>query len=323
MPDVINPNGITWCGQQADDVLIKPVFLNPNMEPFFDIMLGVVSKRQLVLDTNIRGMLQASEGCGRDVTGEVITLLEKFIEVCDVKINLDQCAKGLNDTLMEEWRRKGNDLFDITGTRIAEYILKKIQSELPNDVFDLVWFGNSALADRVLGICDGIWTRLIAAAQTYDIISFPITTITDCTALDLLRQMYEGADPLLDQMPENQKYFALTRTLYNNYLTCREEQCCGDRSWEMVENGPRTLFFRGIEVRKMTGWDAAIQRYGLSNPDRAIYTYDKNLVVGTDNLADTNSVEIIYNPFEKTNQIDAEFKIATQYKYDELTVIAY
>jgi hypothetical protein len=91
----------------------------------------------------------------------------------------------------------------------------------------------------------------------------------------------------------------------------------------MIEEGQRALTFRGIPVYKVAEWDRIIAAKGLSNPHRAIYTYDKNLVVGTDNMADTNSLEILYNPYEKTNQIDAEFKIATNYKYDELTVIAY
>lgn len=325
MPDVINPAGLTWCGQLADEVIIKPVFQTPEMERFFDIMVGVVSKRQMVLDEILENVLQESTGCGRDVTGQVIDLTEKFIEVCDAKINLDQCAKGLDATMFEEWRKSGNALFDLTSTRIADYIIEKVQQAMRLDLFKVVWFGDTTSTDQVLSICDGLWKRLINAAQTYDMISFPVGdgTLGDCAALDLMREMYDGASDLLDQIPENQKYFALTRSLYSNYLACREDACCGDRSWEMIEEGARALTFRGIPVYKVAEWDRIIAAKGLSNPHRAIYTYNKNLVVGTDNMADTNSLEILYNPYEKTNQVDAEFKIATNYKYDELTVIAY
>jgi hypothetical protein len=290
MPDVLNPEDLTWCGQQADEVLIKPVFQTPEMERFFDIMVGVISKRQMILDDILEDILQESTGCGRTPSGEVIDLSEKFIEVCDAKINLDQCAKTLDNSMFEEWRRKGNELFDITGTRIAEYILEKVQQAMRLDLFKLVWFGDTTSTDQVLSICDGLWKRLINSAQTYGIISFPVGdgTLADCAALDLMRQMYDGASDLLDQIPENQKYFALTRSLYSNYLACREDACCGDRSWEMIEEGQRALTFRGIPGYKVAEWDRIIAAKGLSNPHRAIYTYDKNLVVGTDNMADTN-----------------------------------
>jgi hypothetical protein len=40
-------------------------------------------------------------------------------------------------------------------------------------------------------------------------------------------------------------------------------------------------------------------------------------------MADTNALEILYNPYDKTNQVDAEFKIGTQYKYAELVGLGY
>jgi hypothetical protein len=325
MADVININGVSYCGIQANEVLIKPAFLTPQMEAYFDVMLAIKSRKQLALDNTLEDIIQSSVGCGRDVTGEAITLSEKFIDVCDAKINLDQCVKGLRDSFMEEFARSGNAEFDITGTRIADYIIEKVQAGMKTDLWRLVWFGNTALAgDQVLGICDGFWKRLIASAQTYDMYSYNLpTTLTTDSALDALRDLHDNCSDLLANMPEGDKYFAVTKSVYNNYLATNEDACCGDRGIIMLNGGVSQLFFRGIEVRKEGEWDRAIAAKGLSNPNRIVYTYNKNLVVGTDAMADTNSLEIIYNPYEKTNQIDAEFKIGTQYKYDELTAIAY
>lgn len=326
MADVINISGVSYCGQQADEVLIKPAFLTPQMESYFDIMLTVKSRKQMALDSNLEDIIQESIGCGRDVTGEAIALTEKFIDVCDAKINLDQCAKGLRDSFMEEWARSGNAEFDITGTQIASYILEKVQAGMKVDLWRLIWFGDSTLNDQVLGICDGFWKRLIAAAQTYEtgfVFTDLPTTLADDSAITALRYLHDNASDLLDNMPESEKYFAVTKSVWNNYLAYNEDQCCGDRGIIMLNNGTRQLFFRGIEVRKEGEWDRAISAKNLSNPNRIVYTYNKNLVVGTDSMADTNSLEILYNPFDKTNQIDAEFKIGTQYKYAELTAIAY
>lgn len=326
MADVINITGVTYAGVQANEVLIKPAFLTPQMEAYFDVMLSIKSRKQLALDDNLEDIIQASSGCGRDVTGEVITLSEKFIDVCDAKVNLDQCAKGLRDSFMEEWARSGNAEFDITGTKIADYIVEKVQAGMRTDLWRLVWFGDTVglAGDQVLGICDGFMKRLIARAQTYNIVSYNLpTSLTTDSALTALKYLHDNASSLLDNIPNEQKYFAVTRSVWDNYLATNEDACCGDRGIIMTNEGTRTLYFRGIEVRKESEWDRAISAKNLSNPNRIVYTYNKNLVVGTDAMADTNSLEILYNPYAKTNQVDAEFKIGTQFKYDELTAIAY
>lgn len=326
MADVINIAGVSYCGQQANEVLIKPTFLTGQMEAYFDVMLSIKSRKQLALDDNLEDIIQASSGCGRDVTGEVITLTEKFIDVCDAKINLDQCVKGLRDSFMEEWARNGNAEFDITGTRIADYILEKVQAGMRTDLWRLVWFGNTALTgDQVLKICDGFWTRLIADAQTYTIANkYDIpTSLTTDSALTALKALHDNASSLLDNVPNGDKYFAVTRTIWDNYLATNEDACCGDRGIILTNEGTRTLYFRGIEVRKESEWDRAISAKNLSNPNRILYTTKTNLVVGTDAMADTNALEILYNPYDKTNQVDAEFKIGTQYKYAELVGIGY
>ena len=104
MADVLDIN-VSWAGQQANEVLIKPTFLTPELQNEFRIMLDIKSKRQLALDTILSGVVRPSVGCGRDNAGDVVDITEKFIEVCDLKVNLDQCAKNLKNTFMEEFLR--------------------------------------------------------------------------------------------------------------------------------------------------------------------------------------------------------------------------
>jgi hypothetical protein len=46
------------------------------------------------------------------------------------------------------------------------------------------------------------------------------------------------------------------------------------------------------------------------------------LVIGTDAVSDTNTLDFYYVKQDKMNYIDAEFKMGTQYVYGELSVIA-
>ena len=322
MADVLNVD-VAWCGQQANEVLIKPTFNTPELTAEFRIILDIKSKRQLALDTILAGVVRPSVGCGRDVAGNVVDIFDKELSVCDLKVNLNQCAKNLANTFMEEWLKTGNDITDLTGTEVESYILDKVKNALRLDVYDIAWFGDVNSANDTLASCNGIWTRLIAGANAYEIEKVTIpTTLGDCTALDTMRSMYESASDLLDQMPESDKYFALTREMYNNYMTCREDACCGDKSWDMVEMAPRVLMFRGIPVYKKSRWSQIISANGLSHTHRAVYTYNQNLVIGTDAVSDTNTLDFYYVKQDKMNYIDAEFKMGTQYVYGELTVIA-
>jgi hypothetical protein len=322
MADVLNVD-VAWAGQQANEVLIIPTFNTPELTTEFRIILDIKSKRQLALDTILSGVVRPSEGCGRDVAGDVIDVYAKEIVLCDLKVNLNQCAKNLANTFMEEWLRTGNAITDLVGTDVEAYILDKVTNALRLDVYDIAWFGDVNSTNDTLASCNGIWSRLIQGANAYDIEKVTIpTTLGDCTALDTLRSLYEGASDLLDQMPEGDKYFALTRELYNNYLTCREDACCGDKSWDMVEMGPRTLMFRGIPVYKKSRWSQIISANNMLHTHRAVYTYNQNLVIGTDAISDTNTLDFYYVKQDKMNYIDAEFKMGTQYVYGELTAIA-
>lgn len=326
MANILNFDNVAWEGQQANEVFIKPAFLVPSLQSEMDVLISIKSKRQMVLDTNLRDIVRASTGCGRTTTGDVVDLTDKFLEVCDAKINLEQCAKNLKDTFMEEWLKTGNEIFDITGTEVAAYIERKVAEGLSRDVYTIAWFGDTESNNATLATCDGLWKKLIAGVSAYGVqraYTFQSNTITSGQSLVVLREMVENASDLLDQVAEGDKYIKLTRALYDDYLAQREDACCGDKSWDMLEQGKRQLYFRGIPVYKATEWSNAITAYGLSFPNRAIYTAKGNLFLGTDAVSDTNAFEMFYDKRDKLTYIDGEFKIGTQYAYDELTVVAY
>lgn len=313
----------SWPGQLANEVFVKPTFLTPEMTSEFRVIVDIKSKRQLALDSILSGVVRPSVGCGRDNAGDVISITDKYLEVCDLKVNLEQCAKNLRATFMEEFLRTGNEITNLEGTTIQNYILEKVTNAVRLDVYDIAWFGDTNSSNDTLASCTGMWPRLEQGANAYEIEKVAIaSTLADSTALDTLRAMYTQASPLLDSMPEGDKYFALTRELYDNYLSYREDQCCGDKSWEMLESGARVLTFRGIPVYKKSRWTQIISANGLSHTHRAVYTYKENLAVGTDAVSDMNSLDFYYDKKDKMNYIDAEFKMGTQYVYGELTVIA-
>jgi hypothetical protein len=324
MADILEVD-VSWAGKQATDVLVKPIFTAPELERYFDVRIDIKTKEQLALNTSLRGILRPSVGCGRTSSGDVINVYDKFIEVCDVKANLEQCAKNISSTFFSEQLKSGNEIFDLEGTDVETFISSQVVAALKLDVWDIAWFGDTDSASDFLATCDGIWKRIFTSIEEYGIeklYSFS-TNLGDCEAIEAFRAIVEGASDLLDNMPEEQKYIAATREVYDNYVACREDACCGDRSWSMIEEGKRAMYFRGIEVRKQSNWSLAIKTYGLGNKHRVVYTHDKNLVLGTDAVSDTSSLDFYFVKHLKMNYIDVEMKMGTQIVYEELTAVGY
>lgn len=326
MPDILNLDETTYVGKQANEVMMIPVFTSPPIADFFEIMPNLKYRQQIALDEFIEDIVQASEGCSRNPSGGPIDLTNKWIEPCAMKVNLDQCAKDLAGTFMAEWLKAGNELFDLTGTDVETYILKKITDALVVDIPKIAWFGDTDIPQGILSICEGMWPRIIAGVQDYSIDNaYSIgATLSADEALAALRAVDDAADTRLAGLPASEKYLAVTRSVYNNYRNTLEDLCCGERGQMLLENGQTVLTFRGIPLIVMYEWDRIIANHGLGNPHRILYTQKKNLVLGTDIMPDANNLlEMWYSKDDKTNKIDAEFSMGTQIKYGFMTIVAY
>lgn len=332
MADVLNVSATTWCGKQAEEILIKPTFLVPELEELMDVRIGIKSKEQLLFDEILENILQLDTGCGRTPTGSVVNVSEKFIDLCFVKANLDQCVKNLRSKFTEMWRRgSGLDSNELEGKLLA-YVQEKVQDAVRIDINKVAWFGNTLLSatdpNRPLYVCDGFWTRFIASVNAYGITRAHTfgDTLDDCEAITAFRAMWTQRSAIFKSlMKRNKAEFKLpvTSSVWENYQTCLEEKCCGDRGVIRMENGDERLFFRGVEVIEMPEWDRTIEDFSLSFPHRAALYHRPQLILGTDSLSEMNQLKIIYNPFNENNQIDAQFVMGTQFGYPELIIVAY
>lgn len=337
MDDLFNIN-VTFDGQLANKVMVKPVFYTPEFTDFVTVHGDIKSKKQLILDEILEYILQKNEGCGRTPSGNVINITEKWLEVCSVKVNLNQCAAALRGTFFEDFLNSGLEEDDLNGTYIKEYMLEKIVAGLKLDVWRVMWFGDASSEDPNYNICTGFWPRIFASVGQYDnnikrvVISGNDAyvnedgTLKDCAAIDILRAMRTTASDLLDEVEPEGKYIGLTRSLYENYIACLEDKCCGDRGVIMLtdQSNDKQYLFKAIKVYRMRGWDRYIKKdLNSEYPHRAIYTTKENLALGVDALGDEARLRFIYDDVEELNYVDAKFKMGTQIVYEEFTVVAY
>lgn len=316
---------VDFAGKEANEVIVQKVMDTHAIETFFDVRTDIKTKEQLALNTVLRRVIRSYTGCGFDPTGDAVNVYQKFLEVCKLKINLEQCAQDIASSFFVKMMKTGADIDDLTSTEIETFIIDRVTESIKLDIPELAWFGDSESNDEFLSSCDGAWKRIFEAIAEYSGQRLYVfaSELGECEAIDAMRALVTGAPAELDSQPEGNKQILLTRELYDNFINCREDACCGDRSFDMLEQGRRQMYFRGIPVYKMTEWTEAIRVFGLSYPHRIMYTLKGNLVVGTDAVSDEQQIKFYYDENSETNRIKVKMKLGTQMLYNNFTVVGY
>lgn len=324
MANVIEEN-VTLDPKDTNKIIVLPMLESHGIDTFFETRPDVIYRERIVLSGNLRRIIRAYTGCGFEATDDAVNVYEKYIDVCKLKVNLEQCAEDLGSSWFAKWLKEGTSIDDITDTELQDFITSQVTEALKNDLPELSWFGDTDSEDDFLSSCDGIWKRIFEAIDEYSGQRLYVfgESLGECEALDAMRALVEGAPNALDKQPVNLKQILLTRELYDNYLICREDACCGDRSWGMIEEGPRQLYFRGIPVFKMSEWTEAIEVHGLGDPHRIMYTMKGNLWVATDGVSSEQSFKFWYDEKDEMNYIKLKMKWGTQIIFEQLTVVGY
>ena len=260
----------TYNGQETLDVFVTPGVKHPGITDLFTVLSGIKSKHQLGITSQLAQITKADDlTCGRDETGSGVDIFNRTIEVSPLKILLKQCADKFKNTIYEEWLKAGNDVNDLTGTQAAKLMNELISEAAGRDAFNILSFGDTASADININQLDGLWPRLLAGVATYDVdrVADFNTVLADNEALEKCKLMYESAPATLDQVPEGDKKFYATRSVYDNLMCSYESISTGsDFQVSRVIDGAPKLYFRGIEVLKISQWDSAISTFALGNP---------------------------------------------------------
>src|SRR6478736_2157078 len=106
-------DNITWDGQAADEIFAKPIFTDPDLLNTLRIIPNVKSKKQLAVDTLLEKILKKVTTCARNPSGNLITLSDRYLEVENVGVDLEQCALSLEDGMLEQFLNSGNEIFNL------------------------------------------------------------------------------------------------------------------------------------------------------------------------------------------------------------------
>jgi hypothetical protein len=117
-------------------------------------------------------------------------------------------------------------------------------------------------------------------------------------------------------------------SIFDNYLTYRENKDGIEAAFEMQESGVTTLRYRGIPLTVVNEWDDRINADLLGAlPHRAILTIKDNLQLGYDaqpiNAAGENPFRIWYSDDTERWNAKLLYTADAQVANDELIISAY
>jgi len=331
----------TYNGTLERDVVFCPSVETPSLSDFMRIVQGSKYKIQIPYVDTIQKVIKKYQNCNRTYT-DGIDILNTTVELCQLELNMQWCKDNFEGTvgniLAEEWLRSGVDEFNPEGTEIQTVIDRLVSDAARRDTFRIFSFGNTASLSDDYNQLDGLWTKLIAGDSPSEaycvkrVANLGLSDLGNGAALEALEAAYTESDIILKQLPNNQKYFAVTGSVYENLLASYEANVNGtERQFTNLTMGQgdqgSSLMYRGIPVNALYAWDNSLQDpdnplFGLAR-HLILYTTRDNHVVGVDVQEDATRISGWYERKDRRYYIEGFQRLGYNYVCCGLQSIAY
>jgi len=319
-------------GKVSTEVFYKPSVETPDILQLFTVRSGIKSKEQLNRIAPLSKITKAYSGCGSTFTEtgstNPVNVDNQTLEVDEFEFRLSQCPDTFNDTILEELKNSGVRANDLSGTTLQTIAQRVILDALRRDNFRHFSFGDKAASSSDYNVTDGLFRRLFDGASAYVQEVDDISTLNQSTntrAIDYFRNLWEGAESILAQLPSAQKKLFVTRNVFDNYLTNLEDKSNTDQGVKYVQDGIQRAFFRGVEVVPIYAWDDFLAdadnpfNSGVESFNTAIvYTTPQNHIIGVERAADQGNVEQWYEKKDRTYYFQGQYNMGYNYLQDDL-----
>lgn len=326
----------TYNGTLLTEVFFRPSVSTPSLDSLFRIIPGSDALIQIPTLGNLSKIIAAGDNCNRALTGSGINVENQTVTLSKIKMLVQECAEefegATSNILAENWLKDGVDINDITGTQLETVINTVVEDALRRDIFNIVSWGDASDADPFYSIMEGLWPTLVTGVGSGDVTRattvLGVGALAPGAALASMKEVYEESDAILDQLPENQKVFAVTRSVFDNLVSSYESVSTGsDLQVGYQQDGIPQVRYRGVPVIKISQWDAALA--DATNPNNGViehailYTTRENHVLGVQNTADLNRVRGWYSIDDDVYNFDAKMRLGYNYVHSGLTTVAF
>lgn len=318
----------TWNGRWTTETFFEPVLRAASIADYAYIMTDVPGKTNLNIAGRFGKVIKKKTACGtKTATNENQAEIEERTLVCEAgEIHIVQCVDEFLQTVYELALKLGMNFVDITGTELDTILQTILKNDLQLNITANVWMSDSADLDAYYNIGDGWLKILLAEALAGDVVKTAdiavLNNVAGTTGYDYLKRLWEESTNELDQIPENEKIFVISRKWYENF-TEKLENTGNDMAWVMLQDGKKQLQFRGVPVLKESMFDQEFAR--PTNPYNGLYnifgmlTWKENLVAGLADSALQSDFKVFFD--EKTDETiyKGAIRMGQQIKHGSMT----
>lgn len=330
----------TYEGMLKTELFQKPKIETPALSDFAEIRQGIRSGEHMNLVQPLTSILSpGTANCEPTYTGvgsitnrKIITSLVEFhVQWC--KKEFQATASVLSDSDLIGDGLSGYEL----GGRLRSVMIDEILEALRLDLWKLILFGNStAPASSFYSSIDGFWTTMFDSFANYCVkpVSNALpnqhnSVLAADEALNALRSLYENSPILLKTLPQNQRVFWVTGSMWDNLYTSYESKQYGtELQFKYLVDGVAQLSWRGVPVIPLWIADQTLEN-DTDNPyydnlrHFAVHTIKANHIIGVENARDLNNVDVFFDRQKLLTKFDGEMRVGYQFVHCDLQAITF
>ena len=350
MASQINVSGLSLATEEASkagEVIHEIAFIQNELSLFNEIETGISHDQQIVFSSNLDVGGEALTGCTpAEQTG--ISFSEKTWSPKIIAGRYTHCANDLSALLklFKKAQKMNPDFFDRVNSEEIGMLVAKIAEGMKVSIFAKAWYGDTAAAvtssagDFTIGTnlatfnqFGGLWKQIFADV---DVPVYAIGANSEATAnaqvladgesKEILTAIYNNADERLLGHPDVQ--IGVTRSIWKNLVAYMEDVQKLGGFIDVLEDGRKSIDFRGIPVVMMSEWDRLQNKNQtdgvvVNKPNRALMTVPSNVKIGTLNEGDMTTLDSWYEKKDKSNIIDFVYSLDASFGEAYLASAAY
>ena len=332
------PNFTYTYNGRLNEQIIKPIQIGiPALSDLFTIIQGVRCGDYLHYMSALSSVLTRSSGTCDPVYTQAGTITDKQLITGKFVINHEWCEEEFNAVctfLTDKYTGMGVDAYEIQAN-LQSLIFEQIIETAKRDVIKLMFLSDNSTpaSTNIWGAFDGVFTKFFDAQSAYcvkqidnSLPNLHNSTLAADQARDTIKRLYNEANIRLRSLPNNQKVFWVTQSVYDNYYTSVLENCCNEGSWQAGQDGIGTLRYRGIELLPLPILDDALENDSTHNwyddiRHFAIYTTKANHYMGVERASDLNNLTSCFDCRTNSNLIKGRMRFG--YNFVQCDLIAW
>lgn len=188
MASFIDVSGLTYCGQEAQEIFSKDIYDIDLRQYGVTFMDGVKGKMKIY--NGEIGDVWQEYTCPFTPDGDVV-LAEAFIEPAAIKVNMEECYdKFWNTFLVEQTSITLNGGIPQT---FSEWFFDKLRKKMAKEYQEIAWMGDTGITSSSTGyqykkVTDG-WEKQLASALTGATLSGNVVTLSALTVENVIGQV--------------------------------------------------------------------------------------------------------------------------------------